>query len=97
MAWVSCCSLPAWFCAHLWFAAVVSSVVARRWVRPWALWRLWHGSLVGRFVPGACLWLDLAQLEVFLGSGSLWVMGPFLCFSWCVSFIRVFFHEGALR
>ena len=57
MVWVSCGGLRAWLWARSWFVAVVSTLVERWWVGPRALWRLWHGALVGGLVPGACLWL----------------------------------------
>ena len=71
---------------------MVSSLVARRWVGPRALWRLWRGALVGGLVPGACLWLG----PPWLGLGfslALAVCGSWALFfvsSWSVGLIGVF-------
>ena len=34
ITWVSCDSLHAWLLTQPWFIAIVSSVIARQWVRP---------------------------------------------------------------
>ena len=75
---MSCGSLRAWFWAQSRFMAMVSSLVARRWVGPRAL--AWGFD---RWVGAWCLSVagpTVAQLEVFFSSDYLWVMGPFLCF-----------------
>ena len=37
------------------FIAMVSSLIARWWVRPQSLWRLWRKALIGRLVPNKYL------------------------------------------
>ena len=37
------------------FIAMVSSLIARRWVKPQTLWRLWRKALIGGLVPDAYL------------------------------------------
>ena len=61
---MSCDSLHAWFKAQSRFIAMVSSLIARRWVGPRTLWRLWRWTLVGGLVPGACLWLGLPWVSL---------------------------------
>ena len=55
ISWMSCDSLHAWFKTQSWFIAMVSSLTARRWVRPQTLWRLWRKALIGGLVPDAYL------------------------------------------
>ena len=40
---------------HYSYGPVVSSLIARWWVRPQTLWRLWRKALIGGLVPDAYL------------------------------------------
>ena len=42
----------------------VSSLIARRWVRPKTQWRLWRKALIGGLVSDACLWLGTPWLNL---------------------------------
>ena len=99
VAWMSCGGLNAWFWAQSLFVAVVSSLDARRWVRPQTLWRLWRKALIGGLGPDAYLWPDPPRLNLrfslALAVCESWAL--FLVSSWCVSLIGVFLRGGALR
>ena len=72
---------------------MVSSLIARRWVGPRTLWRLWRGALVGGLVPGACLWLD----PPWLGLG--FSLALTVCESWALFFVSSWcvLHDDTLH
>ena len=62
------------------------------------LWWPWCGILIGRLVPGACLWLGLLWLS-FGVSLALVVCGLWALFfvsSCCVALVESFLCSGAL-
>ena len=99
MAWVSCVDLRAWFLARLRFVAVVSFLVARRWVGPRALWWLWCGALISLFWPDAYLWLDPLWLNLGFSLAlticESWAL--FFLSSWCVGLVGLFLRDDTLH
>ena len=78
--------------------AMVSSLKARRWVRPQTQWRPWHKTLIGCLVPDACQWLGPPWLNLRFSS-TLTICEPWALFivpSYCVNLIILLLCDDTL-